>query len=188
VVAWLGPQFRMAGVIAVVALTSQGVFLSSGVLRTYCTVSGRPGFESRFGFVSVVANVALTLPLLVVGPIGVVAATGAGQLVGLLYLVRLVRAGISRDVPSPLRSVPVFASLASAAVVTLIEVLIRPLVPGGGFGLVVCALPAPVGLALYLAVVLGPRRLSSIVGRLLGEARTSGARLALTHLVEQAGA
>jgi peptidoglycan biosynthesis protein MviN/MurJ (putative lipid II flippase) len=162
--------------------------LSSGVLRTYCTVSGRPGLESRFGFVSVGVNVALTIPLLLTGAIGVASATCAGQVVGLIYLVRLVRSRLGPDVPNPMRSVPVLACLASAAVVVVIELLIRPLVPGGGLGLLACALPAPVGLVLYLSVVVGPRTLLTASRGFLGDVTRAGSRAAISHLVEQVGA
>ena len=150
-------------------------------------MTARPGIESRFGFFSVAVNVVLTVPLLLVGPVGVVAATGAGQLLGLAYLLRAARSQISPDLPNPLRSVPILESAATCAVVVAIELAIRPVVPNGGLGLLVCALPVPVGLFTYLVAILGVRRFGGVAAAMARDLASIGRRAALTRLVEQLG-
>jgi O-antigen/teichoic acid export membrane protein len=186
IVAWLGSDFTVGGVIAIIALLTQGVFLLSGVLRTFCTVSGRPGIQSRFGIFSVVVNIAFTIPLVFTGAIGVAAATAVGQLFGIVYLARLARRAISPDCPNPVRSVPVVPTLATAALVVVLEVAIRPVVPGGGFGLIACGVPAAVGLAFFLVAVVGPRQFLLLVRSAGRTARSIGPRGALSQLMSTA--
>ncbi|MST32010.1 oligosaccharide flippase family protein [Acidimicrobiaceae bacterium USS-CC1] len=157
IVAWLGHDFSTGGFAAVIVLVGLGAVLTNSMLTVYCTVIGEPGLQSRYGVMSVLVNIALTVPLVLVGSLGVAAATTMGQLAGVLYLNRLVRRRLHPDLPNPLRSVPVGAAALSAGIVVALEVAIRPIVPQGGLGLVACAVPGILGLAVYVIAWRGAR-------------------------------
>lgn len=183
ITAWLGPVFSTGGAVGVLLLLSMCAYISAMVVTTYCSIAGRPGLESRYGLVSVCTNAVLTVPLLLVGPLGVAAATATGQVVGLAYLVRIVRRDLQPDLPSPLRLAPFMPLAAAAAVVVAGELALRPLVPSGGLGLVACAAPAIAGLAVFAAGVLGPVAFVRLVLQSLSETRSSGPRAGVHRLL-----
>ncbi len=163
ITAWLGPQFSLAGQVAIIALAGAALYLYTGILRSYCTVIGRPGLESRYGVLSVVANLVLTIPLVFTGVLGVIAATAAGQLIGTLYLVRAVRRQVSPEIPNLFRLVPVIPGLVAAAVAAGLELAIRPIVPGGGLGLIACGPPIVVSIVAFGILVFGWRQVWALM-------------------------
>lgn len=186
IIAWVGKSFATGGFVAIVALGLHWVFMTHGVLRKWCGAVGRPGIESRFGIVSVVINVVCTIPMLLLGPIGVVGGTAIGQVVGAVYMVRRANRNLNIRPPNPFKTVPLLPSLISAAIIVAIEWVMRPIVPGGGLGLVVCGLPAIVGIAAYLVVVLGPRRTKRIVATILHTRSVGGIKDTLQEVLEEA--
>ena len=158
IVTWLGSDFRTGAIIAIVALLTQYFTLVTGVTRTYCTIVGQPGVESRYGLFSLLVNVVFTVPLLLLGAVGVASATAVGQLVGALYLTRRARSSLGVEGPGTLAAVPWIPAALTVALVVLLEALGRPVVPDGGVGLILCGVPAAVGLCMYAVLLLGPRR------------------------------
>lgn len=158
VLAWLGPQFRTAALVCTILLAGYAVNLLTGVMTAYAGAVGQPGVETRYGVVAMVINVALTVPLLFVGVLGVVGATAVGSALGSFYLVRLARRYLGRDLPNFLLDVPVVPALICFGVTLGLEALVGPSVPRGPLGLVLCGLPALVGLILFSLSWLGPRR------------------------------
>jgi O-antigen/teichoic acid export membrane protein len=187
VVAWLGRDFDVAGVIAIVALMTWATTLSSAVIRVLCTVVGKPGPESRYGVLSVTINVVLTIPFVLLGPIGVASATLLGQLVGTAYFLRTVRRRVSPAVQNPLMAVPFVGVVVSVVTVVLLELAMRPIVPHGGFGLIVCALPALPGLVVFTFVTVGPRASLRLVRAGAAAYRRAGLRGAVRESLVEAG-
>ncbi len=183
IVTWLGPQFSLGGSIAIVAVLTSGVFLLSGVLRAYCSVSGRPGIQSRFGVFSMVINIVFTVPLVFTGAIGVAAATGIAQVAGTLYLVRLANKELPPTPESMLKAVPVIATISTAVIVTALELMIRSYLPQGGVGLIACGGPALIGLVFYGVAMLGPRQFFFLLSHVRRDARSNGARAAIIGLI-----
>ncbi len=154
---WLGPGFRLAGVVAVVLLVGYLFRLWAGMMTVYCQTVGHPELEAHYGLVSVLVNLVLTLALVVpFGVLGVVGATAAGQLVGSLYLLHIVRSRLSATVPSFLADVPWPASVLAAAVTVLLELAAWPLFAQGPLGLLEAGVVAVPGLAVFAVVLLGP--------------------------------
>ena len=92
---------------------------------------GKAGALARYGVVSMVVNIVLTVPLVLLGSLGVVAATAIGQLVAAVYMLHDVRRCVRSDLPNPLRYVPLLRGVAAAAMTFGLEVAIRPYLPVG---------------------------------------------------------
>lgn len=182
IVAWLGHDFSTGGFAAVIVLVGLGAVLTSSMLTVYCTVIGEPGVQSRYGVMSVLINIALTVPLVLVGSLGVAAATTIGQLAGAFYLNRIVRRRLHPDLPNPLRSVPLVAAALSGGIVVALELAIRPIVPEGGLGLVACAVPAMLGLVVYVLAWRGLRATHRDARALARRLRAEGLRDGLRSL------
>ena len=106
--AWLGPQFHASGIIALAMMLGSVFYLSTKVLTTTLTVSGRPGFEARYCVAMVVVNLVLLPAGVALGPVGVVSAAVVAQAASAAYLGRIVRRewstsriSLSADVPLP---------------------------------------------------------------------------------------
>jgi hypothetical protein len=120
---------------------------------------------ARYGVVSMVVNIALTVPLVLLGSLGVVTATAIGQLVSGVYVLHDVRRTVRRDLPNPLRYVPLLRGVAAAALTLGLEVVIQPFLPTGALGLLGAGVPALVGLATFGVLVLGPGRALRILAK-----------------------
>lgn len=159
VTAWLGPDFRISGVVAVIVLLGYAFSLWSAVMNAWTQLLGKPEIGARGATVAVVVNLALTVALVVpLGIIGTVAATAVSQIVLALYLLRLARKklpGVAER--SFLRDVPIVACVVAVASVVGLEILARPVVPSGALGLLVSGLVAAPGLLVFTVAVLGPR-------------------------------
>ncbi len=160
ITAWLGPQFKLAALICMILLAGHAVNLYTGMMTVYASAIGRPGVETRYGVFSMAVNLILTVPLALTGALGVVAATTAGQVVGSVYLLRVVRKRLSPDLPNFLADIPLLRAVGTAAVTAGLEYLLRPYLPTGPLGLLACGAPALVGIALFALMTLGPRRLA----------------------------
>ncbi len=171
VTAWLGDGFEASGVVGALVLVGNLFYLGPAVLNLLMGLLDRPGIEARFSGVMVAANVALTVPLVFAGPIGVAAATGAGQLVAALWLVRRVRRELDLGIDSFLSQIPLPACLVSAGAVVAMELALRPFVPHGPGGLLLSGVPAGIGLLLYAVLVLGPSNTRTLTATVLARVR-----------------
>lgn len=158
VVAWLGPQFQVSGIVCVILAAGYGAALTVALLPAHANAVGRPGVEARYGLVALGLNLLLTVPLAFVGVIGVVAATAIGFALGALYLVHLARKELSPAVGQVLQNVPVLRALGCGAVTVGLELLVAPHAPQGPLGLILCGVPAVVALAGYALSFIGLRR------------------------------
>lgn len=163
VLAWLGPEFRTAALVCTILLAGHAVNLLTGVMTAYAGAVGQPGVETRYGLVGMVVNVVLTVPLILVGVLGVVAATAVGSAVGSLYLLRVARRQLGRDLPNFLLDIPILPALLCFGLTFAIEVVAAPSMPQGPLGLALSGLPALAGLVLYGITWLGPRRFFVLV-------------------------
>jgi O-antigen/teichoic acid export membrane protein len=159
IIAWLGPQFRLAGEVAMVMLVGQGINLISSMLGIYCVTIGRAGMEMRLGIFAMVVNVGLTIPLVFLGTLGVVVATAIAITAAPFYLLRMARKQISPDLPSFMADISIIATLTTAAAVFAIEYLVHGYLPSGALGLLSAGLPAVLGIVLFSIVTVGPRAL-----------------------------
>jgi O-antigen/teichoic acid export membrane protein len=163
ITAWLGPKFSLAGWICIVLTAGASVALVTGIIGTYVGAVGKAGALARYGIVSMVVNVALTVPMVLLGSLGVVTATAIGQVVAAVYMLHDVRRSVRRDLPNPLRHVPLLRGLMAAALTVGLELAIQPYLPVGALGLLAAGIPALVGLGTFGVLVLGPRRSLRIV-------------------------
>jgi O-antigen/teichoic acid export membrane protein len=154
VVAWLGPSFTLAGEVVVLAMVGNTINLWTGMLNQYMSAVGRPDLELRYAIVSVILNIAFTVPLVLLGPLGVGGATVVGVAGASLYLLRIVRKHYRKDIPSFLHDVPYLAIVVTAALTAALEFAIKPLVVYGPLGLLVCAIPGGIGILVFAAIVL----------------------------------
>jgi O-antigen/teichoic acid export membrane protein len=157
ITAWLGSSFRLAGEIALVLLIGHAAALCNWLLAVYCTAVGRPELEMRYGIISMLINVGLTIPLAFTGAIGIVAATSISMVVASMTFIRMVRRSFLPDLPNYFTQIPFVKVILTAIVVVLLELAIRPIVPSGPFGLLLCAVPAALGLAFYGGTLFGFR-------------------------------
>ncbi len=156
---WLGRDFRLSGVVALLLVASNAVNLWTGPLTLLTAAVGRPQLEARYGLVGLVINLILTIPfVLAFGLLGTVAATAIGQIVGSLYLLRIVHRRYDAEIPSFLRDVPLVQAIFATGFVVLCELVAAPVVPRGPLGLLLAGAIAFPGLVLYAVGVVGPRR------------------------------
>ena len=170
VTSWLGTattSFRVSGIVATVLLIGAFAQLLTPVLFSALAVAGFPGFEARMSGVMVVVNVTLTACVVWTGPIGVVCATAASQFAAVTYLNRALRRRHPVPIRNVLRDIPLGPSITTAGAVFALEWLIHPLVPYGAAGLLMCAIPAALGLLLYARLTTG-RSLRDAVSMLRG--------------------
>jgi O-antigen/teichoic acid export membrane protein len=166
---WLGPGFRLAGVVAIVLLVGYLFRLWAGMMTVYCQTVGHPELEARYGVASVAVNLALTLAFVYpFGVLGVVVATALGQLVGSLYLVRIVHARLSPTIPSFLGDVPWLASIVAAAVTVACELTAVGSLGTGPLGLLEAGIVALPGLLVFAVGLFGPRMLLRTARRQVG--------------------
>ncbi len=165
IVAWLGPRFQLAGWICIVLTAGAAMPLVTGLIGSYITAIGKAGAFARYGLVSMVVNVALTVPMVLLGTLGVVAATAIGQLIAAVYMLRHVRRSVRSDLPNPLRYVPLLRGAVAAALTLGLEVLIKPYLRVGPLGLLAAGVPALLGLGAFSVLVLGPGRALRILAR-----------------------
>lgn len=163
VLAWLGSEFRTAALVCTILLGGYAVSLLTGIMTAYAGAVGHPGVGTRYGVLAMVINVVLTVPLIFVGVLGVVAATAVGSVVGSLYLVRIARSRLGRDLPNFLMDVPLVPSLLCGGVTFALEALANPSIPRGPFGLLLSGIPALIGLVLFALTWLGPRRFVTVI-------------------------
>jgi O-antigen/teichoic acid export membrane protein len=149
VVAWLGAGFSLAGDVAVFAMVGNMVNLCTGMLTQYVAAIGKPILELRYVIVSVVINITLTIPMALLGPLGVAAASTIGTTVASFYLLCIVRRGYRADVPGFVRDVPVMACTFAFITTVVLEFVITPLGMRGPAGLLICAAPAVFGLVVF---------------------------------------
>ena len=163
ILAWLGPRFSLSGWICIVLTAGASVPLVTALIGSYAAVVGKAGALARYGVVSMVVNVVLTVPMVLLGSLGVVTATAIGQLVAAVYMLHDIRRSVRRDLPNPLRYVPLLRGAAAAALTFGLEVAIRPYLPTGPIGLLGAGIPAFIGLWAFGTLVLGPRTALRIV-------------------------
>lgn len=170
---WLGARFHLAGWICVVLTFGNGVLLVTALIASFATVVGKAGVVARYGVVGMVVNLGLTVPLVLLGSMGVVAATAAGEIVTAAYLLHSVRRVVRPDLPNPLRDVPLFRAAVAGVTTAALELALRSHVPIGPVGLLAMGVPALAGLVLYAVLVAGPGR----TARNLARPREAVARL-----------
>lgn len=158
IVAWLGPKFSLAGWICIVLAGGSAIPLTTGLIGTFAVAVGKVGAMMRYGIVSMIVNIAFTIPMVLLGSLGVVAATAAGMLASAIYMMHDVRRSIRHDIPNPLRYVPLVRGVVVAVLTLGLELAVRPYLPQGPIGLLGAGVPALVGLGVFGVLVIGPRR------------------------------
>ena len=79
ILAWLGPRFSLSGWICIVLIAGSSMALVTSLIGSYANAVGKAGALARYGIVSMVVNIVLTVPMVLLGSLGVVAATAIGQ-------------------------------------------------------------------------------------------------------------
>lgn len=88
---WVGPQYRIAAIAAVVLTVGNGANLLTGVLTVHCRAIGRPGLAARPGLILLFSNLVVSGPSTYFGGlIGTVASTAVVQVLAAGYFYRLI--------------------------------------------------------------------------------------------------
>ncbi|HET6963612.1 MAG TPA: oligosaccharide flippase family protein [Acidimicrobiales bacterium] len=182
IVDWLGPGFRVGGVIAMIVIAGQAVLSMAMMLGYYCMILGFAGIEVRVGLINVAVNVALTAALVFVGVLGVVVATALAWLASSWWLLHDSRRRISGSIPDFIDVVSLPASLTTALCVFGMEYGLHGALPEGALGLIGASGPALVGLGIFVVIRFGPRRVGTMIGEVLA-ARPQGLGAMARHLV-----
>ncbi len=142
VLAWsLGGGNRSeAALVAAVLALGHAFNLGTAVLSYWTRVVSRPDIEARYGRVSALVNVGLTLALVPwLGLFGVCVGTAVGQLTGSLWFVGTVRRWVQAPVPSFVRDVPWRSVLVATCVVGVASAAVMAVGLGPIAGLVIVA-------------------------------------------------
>jgi O-antigen/teichoic acid export membrane protein len=154
--AWLGSRDHLAGVVAAVLLLGQEMVVTGQVMDAFGKQINRPDLESRYLGIGMIINIAFTIPLaFAFGVIGVPIGTMLGQIASGLYFLRIVHREIDPNITSFLREIPLLAVAAGVATTIALELPLYPVAPRGAAGMVVCAVPAAVGLGVYGLISFG---------------------------------
>ena len=184
VVAWLGPDFKLAGEVAALSVGTSIFYNWTNVLSAYISAVGRPDLEVRFTTLAMVINIALTVPgAIFAGALGVTAATGVATVFACLYLTRIVRRRYRTTVPSFFGDIPIIPGLLAAGFTASVEYALQGNIPSGVTGLLICGVPAFFGLLIFAIAVLG--RDSWPILRALRKPRTAKGPVLLALLGEQ---
>ena len=131
----------LAGPVAAALMIGHAVNLGTGVLSYLTRVIARPVLEARYGRLSALVNVGVTVALTpAVGLLGVCLGTAAGQVVGSLWFIRVVRGATGRAVPSFVSEVPWGPCAATGAAMSVFTGVV--LAAGAGALVSVAALAA----------------------------------------------
>ncbi len=153
---WLGPQERLAGIVAVILLVGQTMTLLNQVMGEFGKSIKRPGLESRYLGAGMVINVAFTVPLaLTIGMLGVPVGTALGQIASSLYFLHIARREIDRKLRSFFADIPRLAVILGVVTTACLELSAYLVAPRGAVGLIICAIPAVIGFGVYTIVVMG---------------------------------
>jgi O-antigen/teichoic acid export membrane protein len=159
IAAWLGDKAGRAALYGVLLMCAYGLSTLAAAPLAYLRAIGRPGLEARYGLVTIVANVVLTVALgIAFGPVGVVSATLVAYATGTGWLFLRLRGVLPPRAepprPGPGRAV-VAAIVAGAAALgwglLVVEVLPR------WVALVLVALGAAAAFAGYAVAATGVR-------------------------------
>ncbi|MFI6762314.1 lipopolysaccharide biosynthesis protein [Micromonospora sp. NPDC050417] len=156
---WLGHQVEWAAANLALLAPAYALNLAAGAATIVTRAEGRPGRETRYVLLSVVLNLALTAPMLILlGPLGVPAATALAVVISTLYFFWYFHQRTNRPIRPVLRSNwwPVVASTVAGSV----GAAAAPYLPDG---------PDRAGAALAVTCRVGCTLL--VVGVLLAAAR-----------------
>jgi O-antigen/teichoic acid export membrane protein len=173
--AWLGEEAGRAWLYGVLLTAAYGLNVLAGPALSYLRAIGKPGLEARYGAITIIANVVLTILLgIAFGPVGVVSATLVAYASGTGWLFARLRAVLpartQRARPGLSRALIAAAAAGALALgwsLLANEWLPRPVALGGiGIG-------AGAALSGYLVVALGmsPGKLRAV---LVGERVPAG--------------
>jgi O-antigen/teichoic acid export membrane protein len=106
-----------------------------------------------------VINVALTLPLaFTIGMLGVPIGTALGLIASNLYFLHIARREIDRKLRSFFADIPRLAVILGVVTTACLELPAYMVAPRGAAGLIICAIPALIGLGVYAVVVMGVKQ------------------------------
>lgn len=152
ITAWLGDDYLISCYIAIFFITAQFISMFTDPLSFYLLAVGRPTIQAKYAIIAGAVNIALTIPMLLLGPLGVGGATALSAIIVSFMYVRGARRMVAEDLRHFVRDIPVARSALTIAVTALLESVIRPICPHGPLGLVVCGLPAMASLALFVVL------------------------------------
>lgn len=159
VIAWLGPGFERAGLVATILVAGNFAVLGSGVLVSWLNAVGHPEVEAGYSVLSLLLTAALLAVLVpTAGILGAAAALAGTQWLAVFYLLARSRKVLPEMFSSFLRLVPWLPAGAATALVVALELPMRAQLPGGGAGLLAAAALALPGGVVYCLWVYGPRR------------------------------
>jgi O-antigen/teichoic acid export membrane protein len=157
---WLGAGHGEAALLGAFLVIAYGAGLLPATSVAYLRAVGKPGLEARLGIMTIVLNVALTIPLgIAVGAVGVVAATMAAHVGGaawfLLELRQRLPAELGAELLSPLWS-GILPALAAGLAALAWGLAMNELLPTG-VSLLPVAAGATAALFAYFAHATGTR-------------------------------
>lgn len=163
---WLGSEFFYSGIVCLVLLAGYMINMFTGVLTLFLNSVGRPGVVARYSLIAMVLNVALTVPMVFAGLLGIVGATSVGLIVGSIYLISIARRRVRRDIPSFLAEVPWWQGAIAGLISTGSCAALRGFVNlHGALGMLFCALGTVPGLIFFSLATLGWKSSLMLISR-----------------------
>ena len=143
-------------------IAGAAVPLVTGLIGSYVSAVGKAGALARYGVVSMVVNIALTVPMVLLGSLGVVTATAIGQLVAACICCTMSAAPCGVTFPTLCATYHCCGGRPSAAL-TLWPRSRHPALPARGAAWAACGRRPGAGRAgLFGVLMLGPRRVLRI--------------------------
>ncbi|MEH1127935.1 lipopolysaccharide biosynthesis protein [Micromonospora sp. CPCC 206061] len=127
---WLGHEVALAAASIAILAPSYALNLAAGAATIVTRAEGRPGRETRYVLMSVVLNVALTIPLLqLLGPVGVPLSTALAVMLSTGYFLAHFHRVTRRPIEPLLRAM--VPPIAAAVIAGAIGCLMAPHLPDG---------------------------------------------------------
>jgi O-antigen/teichoic acid export membrane protein len=157
IAAWLGDEAGDAALYGILLTAAYGFYIVAGPPLAYLRAIGQPGLEARYGALTIVVNITLTIVLgIAFGPVGVVVATVLTYAGGTAWFFSRLRPLVPpRTEPARPGALRAIAAAAVAGVLAfgLSELAVQAL--PRGVALIVIGAASVAALAAYLAVATG---------------------------------
>jgi O-antigen/teichoic acid export membrane protein len=151
---WLGHQVQWAAVNIAVLAPAYALNLAAGAATIVTRAEGRPGRETRYVLLSVILNLALTIPLLrLFGPLGVPIATALAVVLSTGYFFWSFHRSTRRQISPVIHAV--WRPVTAAVIAGIVGGFVAPHLPDGtGRGDAALAVLCRTGFTLLVAALL----------------------------------
>ncbi len=154
VLLWVGqPSPEAASMLRILAMGTLAAVAIAGPGTAICKGIGRPELELRYVIVSLLANIVLTIGLVIlVGPVGTVIASSASWALGSFYFAAIIHTAVKLPRAPTRRAIGTLVGSALAAALVFALLNLKPAMASRQDAALAIAVCVPLGIAALLAI------------------------------------